>query len=348
MTGHHTHFQQVRALSKYHHQGHHNHQSISCTLKHRPAPRAQHCFMSRPLNNTALPLTSVKHGGRCARGRGARGSSVAARRQVIAMVGGSGMCDEDDSTGASLAAASETLLKQRIALVEFQDEMASPDDSISLIRAACLLAKHHDVSIDFHRDVQRPIDRITSRFKEKLYIELDIEEPSDLAPLRLIKEFNAVFYDEAGFKGCLPSNYYKAENSCMNRVLSQRTGIPITLSLVYMEALGAAGVPMRSVGLPGHFMVCPDVPGIGFMIDVFNGGEVLFIQDAEQRLQQIFRREVEIDRDFLDNHSLSNRDFIRRMVMNFANAHERVFDVDKLELLRPFAETVGIHLNIQS
>ena len=69
-------------------------------------------------------------------------------------------------------------------------------------------------------------------------------------------------------------------NSYLNRVIDDREGIPVTLSVLYMELGGRLGLDIRGVGLPGHFVV-KHVPGEGDeqLIDVFERGGTKAAQD---------------------------------------------------------------------
>ncbi|MFN2426206.1 MAG: transglutaminase family protein [Candidatus Binatia bacterium] len=81
-----------------------------------------------------------------------------------------------------------------------------------------------------------------------------------------------LIFDEQGFDGDR-ENYYDPRNSFLNDVLERRRGIPITLSVVLLEAAAGAGVPLAGVGFPGHFIVCH--PPSERYIDVFRRGLVL-------------------------------------------------------------------------
>ena len=66
-------------------------------------------------------------------------------------------------------------------------------------------------------------------------------------------------------------DYYSPDNSCMNCVLEQRRGLPITLSLMYIEVAKQVGLSMRGVQLPGHFMIAPEDQDLEILVDPFNG-----------------------------------------------------------------------------
>ena len=71
---------------------------------------------------------------------------------------------------------------------------------------------------------------------------------------------NRYLFQEQGFRGNT-EEYYDPRNSYLNEVLDRRTGIPITLSTVYMEVARRAGLEVEGVGLPGHFVVRIQTPG---------------------------------------------------------------------------------------
>ncbi len=66
-------------------------------------------------------------------------------------------------------------------------------------------------------------------------------------------------------------DYYSPDNSYMNCVLERRKGLPITLSLMYIEVAKQLGLGMRGVQLPGHFMIAPDDQNLEIVVDPFNG-----------------------------------------------------------------------------
>src|ERR671914_897299 len=87
---------------------------------------------------------------------------------------------------------------------------------------------------------------------------------------------NAYLFDEEGFTGNR-DRYDDPSNSFLNEVLDRRTGIPITLALVYMEVARRAGVHVEGVNFPGHFLLrCPARRGLpntdDLIIDAFHAG----------------------------------------------------------------------------
>ena len=89
-----------------------------------------------------------------------------------------------------------------------------------------------------------------------------------------VEAANQYLFEELGFRGNA-GNYYDPRNSCLNEVLTARTGIPITLAVVYLEIGRRLAQPVYGIGLPGHFLV--EYRGADFeaFIDVFHGGRLL-------------------------------------------------------------------------
>ncbi|MET8449585.1 transglutaminase-like domain-containing protein [Streptomyces sp. NPDC005209] len=83
-----------------------------------------------------------------------------------------------------------------------------------------------------------------------------------------------------GFRGCA-ADYHRLESSLLHEVLRRRRGLPILLSLVWMEVARRAGAPVYGVALPGHFVVGFGAAQEQVLADPFDGGRVLTGTDAE-------------------------------------------------------------------
>ena len=99
-------------------------------------------------------------------------------------------------------------------------------------------------------------------------------------------------FQENGFHGNR-SEYYHPANSHMNRVIDDREGIPITLSILYMELARQLELKIVGVGLPGHFVVRHDIDGeAGELIDVYEEGESLSDDDAASVVKRRSGRQI--------------------------------------------------------
>lgn len=108
---------------------------------------------------------------------------------------------------------------------------------------------------------------------------------ADQAPRERVRALNDVLYDEAGFEGDRET-YDDIRNSCLNAVVARRRGIPITLSIVYMDVAARAGLDVRGISFPGHFLV--RCAGEGhhddLVLDPFTGGVELSETDLRRML----------------------------------------------------------------
>ena len=148
-------------------------------------------------------------------------------------------------------------------------------------------------------------------------------------PERAVMALNHYLFQELGFRGNT-EQYYDARNSYLNEVLDRRTGIPITLSLVYIEVGRRAGLEVEGVGLPGHFVVRVQTPARGLIVDPFHGGTLMSEKDCQQRLDRIFNGKVKLEPKML--RPCGHKDMIERVLRNLKAIHLR--DEDKLRALR--------------
>jgi len=214
----------------------------------------------------------------------------------------------------SIDAAFSALARRRRGLALFEREMAKEEEDVDLLAAACFVAMHADPDVEVER-VRREIDDMASVVCARLDAEIGAE--SERYPLRTIKTISRAFAEDLGFRGNI-ENYYEVENSCIDRVLARRTGIPITLSLTYMEIAQRCGMPMVDVGIPGHLLCRPVADGMEILVDAFNQGDILFIEEVEDILARNSNvaGKVQIDRSFLSETKIRKKAFLTRMLGN--------------------------------
>lgn len=199
----------------------------------------------------------------------------------------------------------------------FYQEIQQPDEEINLARAALYIAQEENLTVDPDEYINA-LDTMADELEEIL--------PSQNYPLLMIKSINQFLYERLGFAGNT-DNYYDPCNSFLNDVIDRRTGIPITLALVYMEIARRVDFPMLGVGMPGHFLIRPNIPDLEIFVDAFNQGEVLFIQDCQDKLNQIFNHQVKFQPEFLA--TVDNRNFLARILMNLKSIYLHQQNVEK-------------------
>ena len=109
---------------------------------------------------------------------------------------------------------------------------------------------------------------------------------------------NRSLFREEGFHGDR-SSYYSPRNSFLNDVLDRRTGIPITLAVIYLEVARRLGHSVQGIGFPGHFLVRVPLRERELLIDPFEEGRVLTNDDCQLHLDRAFGVGVELDPRFL-------------------------------------------------
>lgn len=189
-------------------------------------------------------------------------------------------------------------------MYNFYAEIDRTDSEINLAKAALLIAqsKYPDLEIAAY------LEAIEVMAVEAGGLTIDEEYP-----LRIIQCLNEYFYDELGFVGNT-NNYYDPCNSFLNQVIDRKTGIPITLSLIYLEVAQRINFPMIGINLPGHFLIRPEFEDTGIFVDPFNRGEILFEQDCKERLAKIYGRPIPMQAEFFQ--PISKRQFLSRLLTN--------------------------------
>ncbi|MBI2066451.1 MAG: transglutaminase family protein [Deltaproteobacteria bacterium] len=128
-----------------------------------------------------------------------------------------------------------------------------------------------------------------------------------------IQAFNHYFFEVEGFCGNR-ADYYNPSNCYLNDVLDHRSGIPITLSIVYMAIGRRLGLPLSGVNFPGHFLVRYDFKSEAFFVDVFDKGTILTTGDCREKLQRAYGSELIFQEEFLD--PASHRQVLLRILAN--------------------------------
>ena len=142
---------------------------------------------------------------------------------------------------------------------------------------------------------------------------------------KFLRVANRYLFEELGFRGN-EAEYYDPRNSCLDAVLDRRTGIPITLSVVYIEVARRLAKPVCGIGLPGHFIVQYDDGKYSTFADPFHGGKLLSEEDC-----RVLAREVGVDiaAEPSTLQPVSNRYILVRMLNNLRSAYFRVKNYKK-------------------
>jgi regulator of sirC expression with transglutaminase-like and TPR domain len=147
----------------------------------------------------------------------------------------------------------------------FAEILALPDEQINLAEAALLIATEEYPRLNVAAYLDK-LDRIADIARDRIALAVDVSD--------YISAMNATLFEDYGFQGNR-DNFYDPRNSFLNEVIDRRIGIPITLSVLYIEVARRIGFAVEGVGMPGHFIVRHRAAVETLYIDPFNGGRVL-------------------------------------------------------------------------
>ena len=201
------------------------------------------------------------------------------------------------------SAATRRVINGLIA-VDFHSFAAQPDHALDLLEGALLVAQDARPALD-RRAIEQQIEELAAPLVRR--------QLSALPAAAQARALADQLFVRAGFRGNT-ADYYDPKNSFLDEVLARRTGIPISLSVLYVEVARRAGVRASPVGFPGHFMASiDDRDGGRLLIDPFNGGGVR----NESSLGELLRRSgstLEYSEELLAPTPV--RQVVSRMLMN--------------------------------
>jgi regulator of sirC expression with transglutaminase-like and TPR domain len=222
----------------------------------------------------------------------------------------------------------------------FGEAVSGPEASIDLASAALLIAAEEETRLDI-----------------KHYLTL-LDQMAEAARAYAggsrgvaVEAFNEFMFEEMSFAGD-QLNYYDPRNSFLNHVIDRRTGIPITLSIIYMEIGRRAGLQVEGVGMPGHFIV--RVHGgsslESTLVDPFHG-KTIGLEDCQDRLDAMYGGQVKLTQEHL--RASTKREILARMLTNLKMIYvqamlyrQALAVVERIQLLTP--EAVGEHRDAAS
>ena len=212
----------------------------------------------------------------------------------------------------------------------FQEMMQRPDAEIDLARAALLIAAENDPTLDVDEEMAR-----LDRWAETLARRIDPNWNS----LQRLARLRTFMYEDLGFKGDV-QGYYSPANSLLHSVMSRRLGIPLTLSILFMELGWRIGIPFEGVAFPGHFLVrLPGEPR-DLLLDPYKRGMMVHEEDCRQMLLESTGGKVSYDPTL--TASVGKRDMVARLLHNLKGAYLRTGDdaqalaaVERLLVLSP-------------
>lgn len=215
-------------------------------------------------------------------------------------------------------------------LGRFANVVDRPESAINLGEAALLIAEDAYPGLDIPHYLQR-LDDLAEPVRSQ------VREDSDL--YEIVGALNGHLFGEVGFVGNI-EDYYDPRNSYLNEVLDRKRGIPITLSILYIEVAARVGLTVVGIGLPGHFIVEARRECASVLLDPFHGGEALTPEDCECLVQDVYGGSVPFSEEHLEpvrKRQILTR-LLRNLKMNYLTADDvgRAWSVvEKMVYLNP-------------
>jgi len=231
-----------------------------------------------------------------------------------------------DSDGRTRIAAQALLEGFRLERLAQDFNKINRVSDFDLESACFILAKIEYPELDIQQYVNK-IDQLALETERRLY---GIQGERDK-----VEVINHFLFDEKGFHGNEKS-YYEPENSYINKVLDRQTGIPISLSALYLFLAGRLNLPVCGVGFPGHFLLKYRSNSRPFFIDAFNSGQILSQQECEHFLR---KRGYAFHPYYLNTSE--SRDILARMIKNLVLIYLQKNQQNKINtLVKIFSEFV--------
>lgn len=142
-------------------------------------------------------------------------------------------------------------------------------------------------------------------------------------------------FDRLGFRGNT-EDYYDPRNSFLSDVLDRKTGIPISLSVLYLEVARRVGLLAQGVNFPGHFLVRVAIEDAWLFIDPYTRGRTLTPTDLEALLRKTTTPSAVLEPSVIA--AASKRQIVSRILVNLAGIYGRNGDLPRsLDVLERLA-----------
>lgn len=202
------------------------------------------------------------------------------------------------------------------ARADFRRLVRPRHDAIPLFEAALCLARveYPEVTPD---SCETELSALAGRVRARLVLPDGREERRVAGAAAALR---SVLHDEADFRGNA-ADYYDPDNSYLNRVLARRVGIPITLSILYLEVAQRAGIEASGVSFPGHFLIQLRRGNARAVLDPFHTGRTV----STTRMLALLKERFGPDARLLPEHlePVAPRAILTRMLNNLKGIYAR-------------------------
>lgn len=212
-----------------------------------------------------------------------------------------------------------------------QKLISQSESQINLAEAALLIAKDVYPSLDEGAYLQC-LDN---------WAQTILRDYPSMSNLEKIVALNQFLFEREGFVG-QQQDYYDPQNSFLNKVIDRKTGIPITLSIIYLELGWRLGLSLEGVAFPGHFLVKFQHDNETLILDPFAGGIAVEHDELFKRLEELYKSKDEIKPVHHYLSTASKKEILVRMLRNLkaiylhqAQLPQVLWVLDRILLIAP-------------
>jgi regulator of sirC expression with transglutaminase-like and TPR domain len=191
----------------------------------------------------------------------------------------------------------------------FREITGRPDPALDLVEASLVIALEDEPGLDIDRYLEQ-VNDWTDAVRERLEGSREID--------RIVDSINRLLFQEEGFRG-EDEDYYDPRSALLNATLDTHAGLPITLSILYIEISRRVGVEVSGVSLPGRFLVKFSGEFGQLVIDPFDGGRVLSSPELQKLLDDVYGGGVRLREHHL--RSFSSREILARELAHLKSAY---------------------------
>ena len=204
-----------------------------------------------------------------------------------------------------------------VARRRFEEIAGRPDALLDLVEGSLVIALEENAALDVERhlnDVQAWSEAVRSRLAGSREVE------------RIVETINRLLFEEEGFHG-EDDDYYDPRSALLSEALERHAGLPIALSILYIELSRRAGVEAAGVALPGRFLVKFSGPFGVIVVDPFDGGRVLSTIELQKILDGMYGGGVRLREQHL--RSCSPREVLARELAQLKAAYLAQHDLQR-------------------
>lgn len=204
-----------------------------------------------------------------------------------------------------------------VARRRFEQIAGTPDAQLDLVEGSLVIALEENPSLDLEHYLD-DVNGWTESIRGRLEGSRDVE--------RIVETVNRVLFEEEGFHG-ENDDYYDPRSALLSAALDRHAGLPITLSILYLEVSRRLGAEVAGVALPGRFLVKFTGPWGVVVVDPFEGGRVLSTLELQKLLDRVFGGGVQLREQHL--RSFSPKEILARELAQLKAAYLAQHDLPR-------------------